>query len=162
MNYGFFNLKNVGLLTPGLQIFLIALLFSLTVLLQHREYKRTGKTLQGRFQSTTFFFFCPIYEEVIFRGFILMALLTLYSIPAAIIISSLLFGLWHLKNIFIFTKKELLLQILSTTILLGPIMTIVTICTGTIWIAVILHYFNNLFASAALGKAMKRQETAGN
>lgn len=155
MNYGFFNLQNVGFLSPGLQIFLIGVLFATTVLLQHREYKKTGKTLRGRFQSPVFFFFCPIYEEVIFRGFIFSALLTLYSIPVAIIISSLLFGLWHLKNIFVYSKRELTLQILCNTVVLGPLMAIITIHTGTLWIAVIVHYFINLFAPFALGKAEK-------
>ncbi len=155
MSYGFFALRHVGFLSPGLQIFLISLLFAITVLFQHAEYKKTGKTLRGRFQSPTFFFFCPIYEEVIFRGFILSALLMLYSIPVAIVVSSLMFGLWHLKNIIVYSKRELILQILSNTILLGPITAIITIITGTIWIAVIVHYFINLFASAALGKAGK-------
>ncbi len=155
MNYGFFNLQNVGFLSPGLQILLIGVLFSATVFLQYRESKKTGKTLRGRFQSPMFFFFCPIYEEVIFRGFILSALLILYSIPIAIIISSLLFSLWHLKNIFVYSKRELAVQMLCTAVVLGPIMAIVTIYTGTLWIAVIAHYFINLFAPTALGKAEK-------
>lgn len=155
MNYGFFNLYTVGFLSPGLQIFIISVLFSLTVLFQYGEFKKTGKTLRGRFQSPLFFFFCPIYEEVIFRGFILSTLLILYSIPVAIVISSLLFGLWHLKNIFVYSKQELALQMLCTTVILGPLMAIATIYTGTLWIAVIAHYFINLFAPTALEKAEK-------
>lgn len=155
MNFGFFNLQSVGFLNPGLQIFLIAVLFAVTVLLEHRRYKKTGKILHGRFQSPTFYFFCPIYEEIIFRGFILSALLILYSTPVAIILSSLMFGLWHLKNIFVYSKRELVLQIFCNAIILGPLMAIITIYTGTLWIAVIIHYFVNLFAPFALGKSEK-------
>lgn len=155
MNYGFFNLQNVGFVSPGLQIFLIAVLFAATVLLEHKQYKKTGKILHGRFQSPIFYFFCPVYEEIIFRGFILSSLLALYSLPIAIIISSFLFGLWHLKNIFAYSKRELALQIVCNTIILGPLMALITISTGTLWIAVIIHYFINLFAPTALGKAEK-------
>jgi membrane protease YdiL (CAAX protease family) len=155
MNLEIFNLQPIGFLTPTLQIIAISFLFILTILLQYKEYRKTGKTLRGRFQSPTFFFFCPIYEEVIFRGFILSAVLTLYPVFIAIVVSSLLFGLWHLKNIFVFSRRELILQIVCTTVILGPITALLTVYTGTIWIAVIVHYFNNLFASAALGKVGK-------
>lgn len=152
MNFEPFGLKHIGFLSPGIQIFLICLLFVITVLLQYRVFKKTGKTLSGRFPSITFFFFCPIYEEVIFRGFILFGLMAIYSTAWSVIISSLLFGLWHFKNIFSYSKKELTLQILSTTFLLGPITAFLTIWTGTIWIAVIVHYIINLFAPNTLSK----------
>lgn len=135
---------------------LICLLFVATIFLQYREFKRTGKTLSGRFPSATFFFFCPIYEEIIFRGFILFGLMSIYSVAQSIIISSILFGLWHLKNIFSYSKKELALQILSTTFLLGPLTALVTVWTGTIWIAVIVHYIINLFAPNTLSKLERK------
>lgn len=81
------------------------------------------------------------------------ALVGLYSTPVAVIISSLIFGLWHLKNIFAYSKKELALQIFSTTVLLGPLTAILTIWTGTLWLAVIVHYIINLFAPVTLGEA---------
>ncbi len=152
MNFEIFGLKYLGFLSPGIQLFLICLLFILTVLSQYREFKKTGKTLSGRFPSTTFFFFCPIYEEIIFRGFILFGLMNMYSVTYSIIISSILFGVWHLKNIFSYSKKELTLQILSTTFLLGPFMALLTVWTGTIWIAVITHYCINLFAPSTLSR----------
>lgn len=108
--YEVFSLKQVGFLAPSLQIFLICFLFVFTILQQHKEYKQTGK-VWGVFPLKTSSFFAAIYEEVIFRGFIFIGLMSAYSLMWSIIISSILFGLWHLKNIFYLLKKELLGQI---------------------------------------------------
>jgi len=37
-------------------------------------------------------------------------------------------------------------QVLYTTVILGPVFAIITIMTGSIWLAVILHFLNNLLA----------------
>lgn len=152
MNTAVFALKPVGFLSPSLQIILICLLFIATIFSQYREHKKTGKTLAGRFPTVTFFFFCPIYEEIIFRGFILFGLMNIYSTVTAIVISSFIFGLWHLKNIFVLSKKELILQMLYTGIVFGPITAFVTVFSGTIWLAVIIHFCNNLFTSHTLDR----------
>lgn len=60
--------------------------------------------------------FAPIYEEIIFRGLILGALLTQLSKRQAILYSSLLFGAWHLKNIFFLDLDLLTYQMLYTTL----------------------------------------------
>lgn len=153
--YEVFSLKQVGFLAPSLQIFLICFLFVFTILQQHKEYKQTGK-VWGVFPLKTSSFFAAIYEEVIFRGFIFIGLMSAYSLMWSIIISSILFGLWHLKNIFYLSKKELLGQILYTGLIFGPIMAISTWFTGTIWLAVILHFCNNLFASKSLANLIFR------
>lgn len=143
---GVLQLKQIIFLTPLLQILLISLLFVVTVLAQFKEYKKTGKTW-GHYPLSTSSFFAAIYEEILFRGIILIGLLHLYTQTTAVIISSLLFGLWHFKNIFYLSKKELVYQMLYTGLIFGPIMALVTLATGTIWLAVILHFANNLFAS---------------
>ncbi|MBV5282383.1 MAG: CPBP family intramembrane metalloprotease [Paludibacter sp.] len=87
--------------------------------------------------------FAPIYEEIIFRAVILSVLLKHYSLVKAVVFSSLLFGLWHIKNIFFVDPFELLKQICYTGIIFGPIMCLITYKTKTIWIATIIHYLNN-------------------
>jgi len=91
-------------------------------------------------------FFAPIYEEIIFRGLILAGLMTIYSITTAIIISSILFGIWHLKNIFYLPKNQVIYQMLYTGLIFGPIAAYITVISGAIWIAVIIHQLNNLLA----------------
>lgn len=138
-----------------MQILTICVLFTVTILIQYKEYKTTGKTWGGRYPLKTSSFFVAIYEEVIFRGVILVGLMNMYSLVTAVIVSSLLFGLWHLKNIFYFSNKELWYQILYTGLIFGPAVAILTILTGTIWLAVIVHFLNNLLASSTLLKLNK-------
>lgn len=140
------TLKTIGFLTPALQIILICALFIATTIIQYGRYKKTGKMWE-HYPVTPLTLFVPIYEEAIFRGIILIGLASIYSIFTAAVVSSLLFGLWHLKNIFLTPKKELVYQMLYTGLVFGPVMSFFTIATGTIWLAVILHYTNNLFAS---------------
>ena len=139
------QLKQIAFLSPLLQILLISLLFIVTVLTQFEAYNKTGKTW-GHYPLSTSSFFAAIYEEILFRGLILVGLLQIYTETTAIIISSLLFGLWHFKNIFYLSKKELVYQMLYTGLIFGPIMAIITLATDTIWLAVILHFANNLLA----------------
>lgn len=140
------QLKQIAFLTPLLQILIISLLFVVTVITQFKAYEKTGK-MWGHYPLSTSSFFAAIYEEILFRGLILVGLLQLYPKTVAIVLSSLLFGLWHFKNIFYIPKKQLLYQMLYTGFFFGPLMALVTLATGTIWLAVILHFANNLFAS---------------
>ena len=150
MIFEFLKLKQIGFLTPGIQIFIICVLFVLAIFQQFIEYKKTGKTWGGHFPLKTSSFFAPIFEEVIFRAIILVGLIEIFSTTYAIIISSFLFGLWHLKNIFYFSKNGLIWQIFYTGFIFGPIMAILTLFTGTIWLSVIVHFCNNLLASSTL------------
>lgn len=141
----FYSLTSIGFLTPILQIAIISGLFIWMTLGQYGEYKKTGKMYEN-YPLRISILFAPIYEEFIFRGAILFYLLTIYSPIIAIVVSSLLFGLWHLKNIFYLPKRKLTGQMLYTGLFVAPIAAIITLWTGTIWIAVILHYLNNLIA----------------
>lgn len=144
------SLKQIGFLTPSIQILIICLLFVLTIFQQYREYKNTGTVWNGHFPLKTSSFFAAIYEEVIFRGIVFISLMEIYSVFYALVISSLLFGLWHLKNIFYMEQRRLIIQILYTGLVFGPIAGLLTLHTGTIWLAVIFHFCNNLLASRFL------------
>ena len=126
---GFYALNPIGFLTPALQIALVCGLFIWTTLAQYAEYRRTGKMYEN-YPLRISILFAPIYEEFIFRGLILFYLVTIYSPITAVIISSLLFGLWHLKNIFYLPKKKLIGQMLYTGIFIGPVAAIITLWIG--------------------------------
>lgn len=66
----------------------------------------------------------------------------------SVIISSLLFGLWHFKNYKWQTFKQTLGQVLYAGLIFGPIAAIITILAGTIWPAVIVHYSANILSDA--------------
>lgn len=148
MNLDLLACKKVWKFSPAFQVIAIAILFVTTILMGYIEYQKTG-LLQG-YPLSISIIFVPIYEEIIFRGIILGTLIKNTSKIKAIIISSLLFGLWHLKNIFFLEPEQLIHQIGYTTLFFGPIMAYITLRAKTIWPAVILHYLNNLIVASAL------------
>jgi membrane protease YdiL (CAAX protease family) len=133
--------KRFGFLTPSMQIIIVAALYSSTTLVFARGFHLTGNML-GR-EPDVWILFVPITEEILFRGLILGALEIAYGARRAIVYSSLLFGLWHLKNTFWMTNYGLVHQILYTTLVFGPITAFLAMRLRTIWIGVILHYLNN-------------------
>ncbi len=134
------------------QIIAVASLFVIYTLLSYGNYKSTGK--MWGYPVSVSILFVPIYEELIFRVFILIGLTKLYSVRSSIIISSLLFGLWHLKNIFWLSTPELLYQMAYAAFLFGPVAAYLTLKTKNVWPAVIFHYLNNAivpFSVVAVG-----------
>ncbi len=94
--------------------------------------------------------FAPIYEEVIFRGWILGNLKKRFSVKWAIGISSVVFGLWHLKNLFYFDAPDVVYQMVYAGLLLGPVFGYIAVKTKTIWPGVILHYLNSIGSLALM------------
>ena len=148
----FIVLRPIGFFSPLMLIVIISALFITTVLVQFKEYKKNGK-VWTYYPVGGFIFFAPIYEEILFRGFIFIGLLQTHSILFALVVSSLLFGFWHLKNIFWLPRGKSIEQMLYTGLIFGPIMAGVTLFTGTIWTAVIFHYINNLLYKVSFKKA---------
>ena len=135
--------KQIGFFTPLVQIFLILFLFLFTLITQRRQYKETGFTW-GKYPWRISTFFSSIYEEIIFRGILLFGLLYILPVVWSVTISSILFGLWHFKNHKWQSKKETIYQVLYTGIIFGPIVCVITLWTGAIWMAVIAHYAHNI------------------
>ena len=146
-SFGVFGLKQVWILTPQIQIIFSGFLIALAFITQLIQYIKTRK-VYGHYPWRIYIFFSSIYEEVVFRGFVLFGLLTFLSPILSIIISSALFGLWHSRNYKWQTKRETLHQVLYTGLIFGPIASVITIWTGTIWITIILHYIHNLIADS--------------
>lgn len=91
--------------------------------------------------------FVALYEEALFRGAILGWLKTRMPAVAAIVVSSVLFGVWHAKNMFWMDPAIVVRQMLYTGIVVGPILALVTVKTRTIWPAIMLHQLHNILAS---------------
>lgn len=144
----FFRLKKAWLVSPLAQIFLIATLYVASVVLGYTEHARTGMVMG--YPLSTSLFLAPIYEELVFRGWILGGLLKDFSPRKAVIISSVLFGAWHVKNVFWLDGGHLAYQIAYTTLVVGPVLALVTIGTRTVYPAIILHYLNNLLAPLSM------------
>src|ERR1700761_1989967 len=90
--------RRFGPISPAFQITLVCGLYVVTTLVLVRGVRLTGKMMG--YDPDVWILFVPITEEILFRGLILGALEIAYGPVRAIVISSLLFALWHLKNIF--------------------------------------------------------------
>jgi membrane protease YdiL (CAAX protease family) len=141
----FLELKSIEFLPSGLQVFIITGLFILTTWYQYLQFKKTGKVFDN-YPVGIWILFAPITEEIIFRGFLLSYFSYIWTLEIAIVVSCLLFGIWHFKNIFWEGKQGVIRQILYAGFVAGPIFVIITLLTGSIWPAVIAHYLHNLIA----------------
>lgn len=134
------HIKDWKKLTIELQIFLIVVLYTVTLFWYTYESSVRG-SINDVYPLSAHLFFVPLYEEILFRGFLLEWALKRYSAYKAIIFVSILFGLWHLKNIIWHNPLE---QMLYTGLVFSPIISYITLKTRNVWIAVILHYVHNL------------------
>lgn len=144
MSFDLFRWRTVWRVTPAVQIGIIIACYLAMVAAGYLEWRSTG-LLQG-YPVHVEVLFVPVYEEMIFRGLILGALLAHTSPMRAIAYSSLLFGIWHLKNIFYDPAPQVLYQVAYTGLFFGPVTAYLAVRTRTIWPGVILHYLNNLLA----------------
>jgi len=141
INLNWFQLKKVWRLTIPLQVVLIVFLFLFRSV--------QAFTIQTGLVSELPKFviiFAPIYEEVIFRGLFLVIFLKYFNRNKAIFLSSVIFGLWHLKNLPHLSSFALLYQVSYAALFIGPILAYIATKTKTIWPGVILHYANNIIA----------------
>lgn len=129
----FFQLKKVWRLSPAWQVVLIGLLFLATV---------GGYVLGSSILITVLV--APVYEEIIFRGYVLSGFLKWCGVRKSIIFSSVLFGIWHLKNLFYYDLADVVYQMIYTGLILGPVLAYFAYKTKTIWPGVAIHYAVNL------------------
>ena len=114
---------------------------------------------QGRQTGLTFFAFCVVgnlinvtMEEGIFRGLFVKLAQTKYSFVKAVILSSILFGVWHIAA----PVRSLLdgdmstagaimtaLMLVVTTGITGAKFCLLTRITGSLWMPMADHFFNN-------------------
>jgi membrane protease YdiL (CAAX protease family) len=140
--FEFFEFKRLGRLTQSYQISIIVFLYLVHLALAYIQFRQTGK-VAGYSPSATLLF-VPIYEEWIFRGIFLKFFEKHYGKFIAVGVTSILFGLWHLKNAFWISPDQLYGQIAYTALIFSPIVSMITLKCRSLWPAVMLHYVNNL------------------
>lgn len=85
-----------------------------------------------------------LMEEVFFRGLVQTVILERlenhrYRIPLAVIISSAVFGLWHLLNLFYGANVGATMLQVGYSFLIGAMLSVVLIKTENIWLCVLIH-----------------------
>ncbi len=114
---------------------------------------------QGMQTGLLFFVFClvgniinVVMEEGIFRGLFIKLLETRYEFIKAVIFSSVLFGIWHIVapvrsllegDISAAGFAMSVLMLFFTTGVTGAKFCLLTKITGTLWMPMVDHFFNN-------------------
>lgn len=143
------HIKPIGKLPVKGVFFIIVTLYLCSIIYYYWQYKTFG-TIDGYDAvHTPSLIFAPIYEEILFRGLILVGLLKIFQKKSSVIIWwGILFGLWHLKNFpFVeldFSQYGLYRQVIYTTFL-WSFLTYLALRYKTIWLGVMIHYVNNIF-----------------
>ncbi len=138
-----YSFRKLWTFTPFMQLSSITIAFVATVLLTYTEYSRDGKAFTY-YDPGFGTVFAPIYEELIFRWIMQNELTRLYGNTKAIIATSLLFWLYHLKNIY---RQPIAWQMLYTGLILWPLLWRLAYKTKSIRPGVIIHYLSNIIAS---------------
>jgi membrane protease YdiL (CAAX protease family) len=149
----------LGLILLGLSCYLILALSQAAGVLVFRLTQ--GLPVDGSFISSSFVLanqlpprsaswlisIPSIFEEVVWRGVILAAFLRVYDQRKAIIFSALCFGLWHIVSLL---DGNLVLTAgnIVWAAILGLFYGYVSLKTGSLLPAMIVHYLGNLFVSA--------------
>lgn len=123
----------------------ILIVISLTYFYQRQQYLK-NRVVFGRYPWSVRIFLAPIYEEIIFRGSVLYFIIKDFDIYLVVVVSCLLFGLWHLKNFQLQSKWTTVYQMFYAGFIIGPVLAIVTVFTGTLFLAMLLHALNNLLS----------------
>ena len=100
---------------------------------------------QGNLNAFAFVFYLipGLFEEVAYRGVILVLLLRKYTEKTSMIISGIMFGVSHLINILTSGFSLNTLTQVLTGIIIGIFFAYVVIKSGTLLITIVIHYLYN-------------------
>lgn len=94
---------------------------------------------RGFWALLTLVVMAPLFEEVIFRGVVLESTRARYGVPAAWLISALVFGIAHVHP-----------AVAVNALVMGLVLGFIYIRSDSLWATVILHAINNGFAYVLL------------
>jgi CAAX protease family protein len=112
---------------------------------KHLEWDYNAFNAQTFFMDAGTLMLIAISEEIVFRGYILNNLMQSFNKWIALIMSSLLFTLFHLSNPGISTIP------LATLFLVGVLFGINYIYTRSLWFSILLHFSWNFFQGPLAG-----------
>jgi membrane protease YdiL (CAAX protease family) len=87
-----------------------------------------------------------VCEEILYRGLLLATLVSLVGTWPAVAISSLMFGLGHAYQG---------ISGIAQTGLIGLVLALLTVFSGSLFIAIVLHAFIDLTSGRIMGKALR-------
>ncbi len=127
-----------------LSVVFVVATFVLAVLGVKRAIKR----------KVMFFYFGGIsaafMEELLYRSVIFGLTLSIWSNQwISLVVSSFLFGTWHLKNYYWSGKRSIIIQFLYTSLFYGPVFALMRIYTGDIYLGILFHFITDATCALA-------------
>ena len=109
-----------------------------------------------------------LWEEIAFRGVLLAALMRLYSVRVATVVSCALFGIWHIRptlsavaaNDFVdgaLAHRRVVLVACLGTAVAGVLFTLLRLRSGSLLAPVLLHLATNSLGTLAAAAAIPLQ-----
>lgn len=114
---------------------------------------KTGKDIWGMIVQLIF---VAAVEELIFRGYLFRFFATVKNYKTAIILTSLLFGLVHITNLFNDNWLLVLLQIIGA-IGIGVIYSVTYYKTGNLYLCIISHALINISANIGTTDSLAKE-----
>lgn len=136
---------NLGI-KPSNNLSLVFLLTTLVFAVIGVKYAIKKKVLYLYFGGV----YASFMEEILYRSILFALTLRLFNNQwISLIITSILFGTWHLKNYYWSGKKGIISQFLYTALIYGPIFSLMRIFTGDIYLAVLFHFITDATCALA-------------
>ena len=137
LNFGFIPAKDYSII-----LFIVTVLASVVGIKQAISKKVVYFYIGGIYAS--------FMEEILFRGIIFgLAQLVWNNIYISVAVSSLAFGIWHLKNIAWHGVKKSIIQFFYTAFIYGPIFCLMRIYTQDLYLVIFFHYITDATVALA-------------
>jgi hypothetical protein len=158
------NLEALGIRPTARQLqlagigFLIAMVYLIAYQLgeaavQHAPYhlnEAYGLSQLGR--AMWYLFKSVVFEELIFRGALLVILIRRIGPGKAVLISAVAFGIYHFFVVGIHSPLQAVLLFLTTG-LMGYVLATAFVRTGSIWVPLAIHYSLNFIPFAGFSQS---------
>jgi len=142
---GLLEIRDIWKISKQNIFYILVSLYILSIIYYMREYQLWTQTGKYMYDHSMSVIFAPIYEEILFRGIILIGLVKIFKNNIRVVIWWwILFGLWHFKNFPFQSLGETIHQVIYTTFL-WFLFSWLALKYNTIWLWVMLHYANNIF-----------------
>lgn len=144
-----FTFVKVFGISPLVQLRLIVFLYLATIVRCYFEWTQTGFVFL-HYPLVVTLFLAPLYEEIIFRGYLQPLLIKRSGLVSGIVQTSIMFGLWHCKNIIRLSPLDLLEQVIFAGLIIWPILGYLAYKSKSIRPGVIFHYAYNICVGISL------------
>lgn len=141
------TMQNINLgLIPQQWYSLVALLVTFLLAVIGLRPAIKNKVLYFYLQGVT----ASFMEEILYRSILFALIQAIWNnVWITIIVTSFLFGTWHLKNYYWSGKKSIINQFFYTSLIYGPIFALLRIFSGDIYLAILFHFITDATCALA-------------